>query len=478
MVIASLVLCPGSTIAGAGGRTGAGAASQAVGPRAANGAGRDDLEGRIAALEAVIAALRAEIERLRAEATGRAAAPGAPAAIGDLEAKVEALAQELERLRIGEAAAPGAGARVPGFGPAASKVYHARRGVSIGGYGEMLYQNFDRRRDDGTDAGLADEADFLRAVLYFGHKFDDRFLFNSEIEFEHAVAGEDGPGEVAVEFAYVDFRATRRLGARGGMLLVPMGFLNELHEPPIFHGAQRPQVERLILPSTWRENGFGVYGVAGPVSYRAYLITSLDASRFTAAGGIREGRQSGARARAEDLALTARVDYAPVPGFLLGASAFTGETGQGSAAAQDARLTLYDVHAEWNWRALHLRGLYVRGILADAEGASLAAGLAPGGPGLGSRIGGWYGEAAWNLLQPFGGSEQELSPFVRYEVLNTQDEVAPGFTASAENDRTVRTYGLTYRPIPNVALKIDYQDARNAAGTGVDQVSLALGYLF
>jgi hypothetical protein len=208
------------------------------------------------------------------------------------------------------------------------------------------------------------------------------------------------------------------------------------------------------------------------------LVTSLDASRFSVTSGVREGRQSGARARAKDLALTARVDYAPVPGSLLGASVFPGESGQGSAAAQDARLTLYDVHAEWNWRALHLRGLYARGILADAEGASVAAGLTPGGPGLGSRFGGWYGELAWNLLQRLKGSEQELSPFVRYEVFNTQEEVAPGFTASPENDRTVRTYGLTYRPIPNIALKFDYQDARNEAGTGVDQVNLALGYLF
>jgi uncharacterized small protein (DUF1192 family) len=447
---------------------------------------RASLERRIAALEAAIAALRAEIERLRAGEAGRGAAvTGSDAAIREMEARVEALAQEIERLRIGEAAAPEAAATVPGLGPAASKVYRVRRGFSIGGYGEMLYQNFDRRRDDGAASGKTDEADFLRAVFYFGHKFSDRILFNSEIEFEHAQAGEGKAGEVSVEFAYLDFKAAKGFGIRGGLLLVPIGFLNELHEPPIFHGAQRPQVERVIIPTTWRENGVGVYGDAGPVTYRAYLVTSLKAVCSPpssgcgfSAGVIRGGRQSGARALAKDLAVTARVDYAPVPGLLLGASVFTGETGQGSAAAQDARLTLYDAHLEWNWRALHLRGLYARGILSDAEGVSLGAGIAPGGSGVGSRTAGWYGEVAWNLLHPLEGSEQELWPFVRYEAFDTQAEVAPGFTRSMANDQTVRTYGLTYRPIPNIAVKVDYQGFRNRAGTGVDQVNFALGYLF
>src|SRR5207245_6852458 len=133
-----------------------------------------------------------------------------------------------------------------------------------------------------------DLLDLERAVLYFGYKFNDRTLFNSEIEFEHAVAGEGEKGEVAVEFAYVDFRATKRFGLRGGLLLVPVGFLNELHEPPIFHGALRPEVETDIIPTTWSENGLGFYGVAGPVSYRAYLVTSLRAAGFSAEEGIRE----------------------------------------------------------------------------------------------------------------------------------------------------------------------------------------------
>jgi hypothetical protein len=436
------------------------------------------IDRRLRALEAQLDALRTEIERLRADA-GRSAA--GPSILAELEKKIQALTLEIERLRIGEAAAPEAGETHHGFGPAASKIYKTRRGVAIGGYGEMLYQNFDSETDGGAPSMLTDRADFLRAVFYFGYKFNDRFLFNSEIEFEHAQAGDGKDGEVAVEFAYIDFKASPSFGARGGLLLIPLGFLNELHEPPIFHGAQRPEVERFIIPTTWRENGVGVYGDAGAVSYRGYVTTSLEGLDFTEGGGIRGGRQSGSKAKADDLALSARVDYTPTPGFLVGAAAFTGKVGQGAPGLGDARLTLWDVHAEWNWRGLHLRGLFAKSVLSDAAEVSLA--IDPTGmTAIGERQVGWYGEIAWNALSHVGGTEQELSPFFRYESYDTQDEVPVGLSADPANDRTVRVYGITYRPIPNVVLKLDLQNRQNGASSpidqAVDQVNFALGYLF
>jgi uncharacterized small protein (DUF1192 family) len=452
----------------------AGTAATAAG----EGADREDLRRRVAELEAAVAALKAEVARLRAEAARAGGPPGGgtgstASGLADLEARIEALTREIERLRIGAAASPPAEQPAQGLGPAAAKVYAARRGVSIGGYGEMLYENFARRLDDEAPSNAVDRADFLRAVLYFGYKFDDRFLFNSEIEYEHAVAGDGEPGEVALEFAYLDFSATKALGVRGGLLLVPMGFLNELHEPPIFHGARRPEVERVIIPSTWREIGVGVYGDAGPVTYRAYLTTSLDASGFTAAGGIRGGRQEGAEAKAADFALTARVDYTPVPGLLVGGSVFSGKTGQDDPALGEARLTLWDAHAAWDWRGLHLRALYARGRLGDA--AAVSAGT---GETIGSRALGWYVEGAYNVLAPVKGTDQELSPFCRYEDLDTQERVAPGLAPDPANDRRVRTCGLTYRPIPNIVIKLDGQNFSNGARTALDQVNLGLGYLF
>ena len=452
-------------------------------PAAEVGASGKSVEERIAELEALVRQLRAEIEAMKTASAGGAPPPGAPAGLEELRRRIDALAEEIERLRIGEAAAPRAAGKAAGFGPAASKVYGVKGGVSIGGYGEMLYQNFDARADDGRPSGAIDTADLERAVLYFGYKWTDHLLFNSEVEYEHAVVAPDAPGEAAVEFAYIDYRPGRHLGLRGGLLLVPVGFLSELHEPPIFYGARRPDVETFILPSTWREIGLGVYGDAGPVSYRAYLISSLDASGFSAGEWSREGRQEGAEAKASDWALAARVDCTPAPGLLFGAAGFTGNTGQGSPGLAGARLSVWDAHAEWNVRGWHLRGLYARGALGHAGAISLAndpllAGDPARGTAIGSRAVGWYGEAAWNLLSLERTDKGELSPFVRYEALDTQAEVVTPFTRDRANDRTVRTYGLHYRPIPNVAIKVDYQDYGNGAGTGIDQLNVALGYLF
>ena len=469
--------------------TGAGASSpQAAAAREAT------LEERLKALESQVAALKLEIGRLRGGPSGAEART-----IAAIEKQIEALTREIERLKIGAAAAPDAKESVHGFGPAASKVYQVQRGVSVGGYGEMLYQNFTSSRDNDTPANAKSEADFLRAVLYFGYKFDDRFLFNSEIEYEHAQAGEGKAGEVSVEFAYLDYRVRKEFGARGGVLLVPMGFMNELHEPPIFHGARRPQVEQVILPSTWRENGLGVYGDAGPVSWRAYVIASLKSSGFTESSWIRGGRQSGARSRATDLAFTARVDYTPIPGLLLGASGFSGKTGQGievtldvdgdpmtapiTSGFPDGRLSLWDAHVEYNIKAWRLRGLYTSGILSDAAGIGALIDSDSSTPGvqasaIGERAFGWYVEGAYNLFARGGFGGQELSPFCRYEVYNTQDQVATGLTASGANDVSVRTCGVTYRPIPNIAVKVDAMNFDNEAQTAIDQVNFALGYLF
>ena len=210
-----------------------------------------------------------------------------------------------------------------GLGPAASKVYQTSQGLSIGGYGEANYQSFinDKRSKNNN-------TDFERFVLYVGYKYSDSIIFNSEIEFEHASTGQEG--SVSVEFAALDFLIDPMANIRAGMVLVPMGFINQIHEPPFFFGNNRPEVERTIIPSTWREIGIGLFGELYPgLTYTTYVMNGLDASGFSSKG-IRGGRQKGSKARAEDLAWVARVDYAPeqLPGLSFGASSYLGASGQ------------------------------------------------------------------------------------------------------------------------------------------------------
>ena len=399
--------------------------------------------------------------------------------IEELSEQVEAITRELEEIRLGKDVVVQADTSVQGFGPAASKVYKVRQGVSLGGYGEWLYENFAGSREDDTPSGATDRLDALRAIVYVGYKFSDRILFNSEIEFEHG-STEDG-GSVSVEFAYLDYRPSSRFGVRAGLLLPPMGFLNEIHEPPAFLGARRPETERVLIPSTWRETGIGIFGAASDLSYRAYLINGFDATGFSASG-IRDGRQNGAEADAANFGVVGRLDYTGVPGLTIGTSAYLGNSGQGEVVPSDptreigARTFIWDGRAQYQSRGFDLRGLIAVATLDDAAAINELNGLA-GAASVGDRLVGWYLQGGYDVLRGRRTSQQ-LTPYLRYEQLNTQDRVPAGFAADPENDQSLLTLGTMWKPLANISLKADYQIVQNEAETGVNQLNVSLGYLF
>ena len=210
--------------------------------------------------------------------------------IAELERTVKVLAEELERTRA-EVAVPEEEdlASRYGLGPAASKVYGVTRGISLGGYAEGFYQNLFHDANGGKD-----NTDMLRAVLYAGYKFDERLVFNTEFEFEHGTTSatkSSSGGSVSVEFATLDYFAFPWANARAGLLLIPMGFINQIHEPASFLGVHRPDVERRLIPTTWRENGMGLFGQIGEqIRYELYVTNGLNAEGFDASG-IRDTRQ-------------------------------------------------------------------------------------------------------------------------------------------------------------------------------------------
>ncbi len=391
----------------------------------------------------------------------------------DLERRVEALSRELESLKTGTAAPALTEEGRFGLGASASKVYGAAPGLSVGGYGELLYEGKASTLQSGTHVGSEKTADALRMVLYTGYKFSDRIVFNAELEFEHGGFSDEHPeGEAIVEFYYLDFLLHKALNLRAGQLLVPMGFVNELHEPPAFLGARRPQVEQTIIPSTWHEVGVGVHGdLAGGLSYRVYLMNGLNGARFSASG-IADGRQDGNKAQAQSLAWTGRLDWTPRNGVLLGASFYTGNSNQ-SGTGPALTTTLWDVHAEYRGQGLQVRGLYA----ATTNRAAGVAALEPTDPArtVGTQQWGGYLELGYDVLQ---GSRMALVPYVRYERLDTQQAVVPGVTRDLGEDRTLLTAGLAFKPIPQVAVKADWTRDENHARTGRNQFSLALGYTF
>lgn len=399
--------------------------------------------------------------------------PDADQRMRELERKVEILSKELEHQKTGTSLPEAQEQGRYGLGGSASKVYEAPAGLSFGGYGEFLYQAKAGTLQDGTPGVGEKNLDALRLVFYVGYKFNERIVFNSEVEFEHGGYSDEHPeGEAIVEFAYLDFLLHRSFNVRAGQMLVPVGFINEQHEPPAFLGARRPLVEQTILPSTWHENGVGVHGeLPGHFSYRVYLMNGLNAAGFDASG-IRGGRQAGKEANAQSLAWTGRLDWNPLAGVMLGGSFYSGnsnQTGQGEAL----NTRIWDLHGEYRARGFQFRGLYSR-IRHDGD-YLLSLGSSDPARELGTRQWGGYLEAGYDLL---GGGRQSLIPFVRWERMNTQQEVIAGVAPTGAFDQSVFTAGVNYKPIPHVAVKLDTQKIENHARTGQNQFNLALGFYF
>lgn len=404
--------------------------------------------------------------------------------IGELERKVEVLTDELVKLRTEQA--------VPeerdlesfgGLGPAASKIYGVAQGLSIGGYAEGFYRSF---VNDGRSSKV-DTADMLRTVLYVGYKFTDKLVFNTEIEFEHAKTAEnlDGKaGEVAVEFAALDWMLSEWANLRTGLVLVPMGFVNEVHEPPFFHGVARPEVEQRIIPSTWRENGVGLYGRIGEqLEYRSYVVTGLDALGLSASS-LRGSRSNGNRSRAEDLAGVIRVDYTPtaLPGSLFGGSFYYGGIDQARDGFPSASLAMWEAHAQYRRFGLELRALVTQAFLDEADDLTLALrgmGEIKANEVIADEMFGWYVEAAYDVMPWIApDSGFYLAPFVRYERFDTQQSTPSGFAADGSKDIRLITSGLSLKPHPNVVFKFDYRNFDADQGDIADEVQLGFGVAF
>lgn len=402
----------------------------------------------------------------------------ATSSVKKLERKTDVLSQEVEKLRTNLAIPEEAKYKSAyGLGPAASKVYQVGKGLSIGGYGEAMYQNYvgDKTVDDKNNADLE------RMVLYAGYKFSDRILFNSEIEFEHASSGEGAElkGEVGVEFAALDFFIDPLANIRTGLVLMPMGFINQIHEPPFFFGNHRPEVEQRIIPSTWREMGLGLFGQITPsLTYTTYVVNGLNAEGFQSSG-IKEGRGGGSEAKSEDFGYVGRMDYTPfaLPGVTLGGSAYVGNSGQNQAyagAKANVFTQLYEGHLQWKYRGLEFRTLGSWGHIDNADILSAAAGQT-----IGSENYGWYSEIGYDvmpLLIP--ASLQYLAPFFRYEKMDTIAKAPSGFADDLSQDRQIYQFGLQYKPIPNVVIKADYRNFSAKRGSLPDDFNLGFGFIF
>ena len=391
---------------------------------------------------------------------------------GELAAVKAQLAQ-IQQQRAEAAAATPAPAAAPAPAASAGSGLAAPPATVLGNYGEI---NYNRPTRSSKDA----QADVRRFVLALQHRIDARTKVVGELELEHAVSSADDAGEVEVEQAYVERQLTPTWAVRGGLFLIPLGLLNENHEPTAYFGVERNFVETAIIPSTWREGGVQVVGsFENGLTLQAGLSTGFDLTKWDAASG--EGLESplGAvhqemsLAKARDLAVFGALNWRGIPGLQLGGGLFTGSATHGQAVAS-ARVTLWDLHARWTPGRWDLAALYSRGAISNS--AALNTPLVGNPTLIPKSFDGGYVQAAYTL---WSQDDYALKPFVRWEQFNTAKSYAdlgPGLTPSAASSERVVTLGANFQVSPGIVVKADYQRFRE--NKDANRVNLGLGWSF
>jgi len=349
--------------------------------------------------------------------------------------------------------------------------------TQIGGYGELHYNNWSAK-DSSRDHK---EIDFHRFVTYFNHQFNDRLRFFSELEVEHSIAGDGKEGEIEIEQAYIQYDLNDQHILNGGLFLIPVGIINETHEPNTFYGVERNSVEKIIIPTTWWEAGASVGGrYASGLSWDLALTSGLEMSAdqyilddngdpildendnpIINKDGfvVRGGRQKVSKAIANDLAYTGRLKYTGVPGLELSASyQFQADASQQSGDGLDEG-QLFSTHAIFQRGWFGLRALYAgwkfNGDAVEAAGAD--------------RQKGWYIEPALK----FKPGNYNIGFYTRYEDVDAYRN---------QDQFDEWQVGMNYWPVNSVVLKFAYRDRSHdlasEKGRDFDGFDLGLGYSF
>lgn len=334
----------------------------------------------------------------------------------------------------------------------------------VGGYGEIHYNqplNSDLRRN-GT-------MDVHRMVMLFGYHFNEKTQFVTELEFEHVK-------EVYVEQAFLQYKLNNSVNLRAGLMLVPMGIVNEYHEPTAFNGVERPLIDNYIAPTTWREVGFGITGNIFPASikYQVYAMNGFNGYDGTAnisgKNGLRKGRQKGAESFISSPNFAGKIEYYGIRGLNIGLSGYSGETQStlydgiskmdntalATADSSVVGVSMLGVDSRYNFRGLQLRGQFYYSSLSNSEQYNVFTAADGTLNDVGSSMIGYYAELGYNVLRSLK-TEKQLIPFARYEFLNTHNSVENNIPKNKAYQKKALTTGLTLTLTKGAVAKADMQ---------------------
>ena len=379
------------------------------------------------------------------------------------------LAETREQVSVNEQRVNDTGDAIDTMASSQSTLASWVENTQIGGYGEMHYNNLDAE----NSANDVKEIDLHRFVLYFNHQFNDDLRFFSEFEIEHSIAGDDEDGEVEIEQAYLQYDLNDNHTVQGGVFLLPIGIINETHEPNTFYGVERNSVEKNIIPATWWEGGAAFSGhYENGLSWDFAMTSGLEMGDNYQ---VRKGRQKVSEASANDPAYTARLKYTGLPGLELSASyQLQVDAAQGKATddldnpIDIGQGQLISTHAIYNKGPFSVRALWAGW---DFDGDDITAAGA-------DDQSGWYIEPAWK----FSPGNYDIGVYARYEDLDgyaTKGD-ADEFQVGKFDEWQV---GINYWPVENVVIKFDYRDRSHdetltAADYDFTGIDIGLGYSF
>jgi hypothetical protein len=413
------------------------------------------------------------------------AAPSFGQDIDELNRRIDILSDELDELKSPD-------------------VVYGRRGgpnttfanrVRVYGYGEMHLNH--KPGDQGITS-----IDNHRFVLGVNAQLASWIYLSAEIDYEHAAQA------LEFEIGFLDFMLDPTFNARAGVVLIPVGFLNEYHEPPLFWSVERPQLHVNVIPSTWLAGGAGLYGtpIEG-LNYRFYVVNSLQSirtggpdaainpcddghgaggncGRFTGSSGLRGGRLQVDEAIAENWAVTGRLEYSKLyPGLQLGFSFYAGDTTQG-LIDEGGFVTLLEGDVRYRWKWFEMNSTVVNVDISDADAINDFNALNGSSEIVADNIFGWNAQVGVHLPQLLGMStSQDLIPWFLYENYDTHDSVPTNCAVAncvkdPRNDREVFTAGLTYFPVQSVALKTDWQHTKRGDNSSEDLINVGVSYMF
>ena len=369
----------------------------------------------------------------------------------------------------------------------ADQLLKSNSALNIGGYGEVHYnQPFSKdRKELGT-------LDVHRLVMFLGYNFSSKTQFVSEIEFEYAK-------ELWVEQAFIQHKLSKNINLRAGLMLVPMGIINEYHEPTTFNGVERPIIDNKIAPSTWREIGVGLSGTYLPFSmkYQAYVVGGLNGydtkGVLSGSKGLRDARQKGSKAYVNSPAFTGKVEYFGMKNLNIGLSCYFGKSQSKLYAGLDKNndallqkadssvvgISMLGADFRYKLKGFDLRGqLYYTGI-SNTDAYNVFTKINGVNNDLGSQMLGYYLEAGYNVFKFLPETEYELIPFVRYEFYNMHQAVANATAVNEAYKNYMVTSGFTFKLNSKAVLKTDLQYAKSAVSNEWNKtVNMGIGVMF